>query len=91
MTVVAGALRLRHRTFLAGTVLAGLIWATLYFWLGWLLGAGYERLAGSTHAPPWLPVAVVLAAAAVAGAALWLNRRRRARAGSGAGSAARRG
>jgi len=45
MTVVAGALHLRRGVFTLGTFLAGLVWATLYFWIGSLLGAGYERFA----------------------------------------------
>jgi membrane protein DedA with SNARE-associated domain len=32
MTVVAGALRLRQSTFALGTLVAGLLWATVYFW-----------------------------------------------------------
>jgi membrane protein DedA with SNARE-associated domain len=48
MTVVAGTLRLGHATFAIGTLFAGLLWATIYFWLGYALGAGYERAGGST-------------------------------------------
>jgi membrane protein DedA with SNARE-associated domain len=81
MTVVAGALRLPQRTFALGTLAAGLIWATLYFWLGWFLGAGYERLSGGP-APRWAPVAIALGIAGVLGAALWLHRRLRQCAGS---------
>lgn len=76
MTVVAGALELPRRVFLLGTAVAGLVWATLYFWLGWLLGAGYQRLGGGGPVPPWALVAGALGLAATAGAALWLLRRR---------------
>ncbi len=64
MTVVAGALRLGRPTFALGTFLAGIVWSSLYFWLGFALGAGYERVAGRVpmkHVWPW----VGLAAAAV--------------------------
>jgi membrane protein DedA with SNARE-associated domain len=62
MTVVAGALRLPHRTFVVGTAIAGLVWSTIYFWLGYALGAGYERLAG--RLPPeaiWTVAGALLA------------------------------
>ena len=66
MTVVAGALRLRPATFTLGTMLAGLVWATLYFWLGFLLGSGYQRLEGQGAIPHWIVwVGVGIAAAAV--------------------------
>jgi len=76
MTVVAGALRLPHRTFVVGTFFAGLIWSTIYFWLGWFLGAGYERLAERTRPPPWVAVAGALALAAALAVVLWVLRRR---------------
>jgi membrane-associated protein len=78
MTVVAGTLRLPHRTFVAGTLLAGLVWASLYFWLGYAVGAGYERMAGRVS-----PAALWAAAAAavlLAGAALLARRARLRRA-----------
>jgi len=87
MTVVAGALRLRQGTFVAGTCIAGLIWATLYFWLGYLLGSGYERLAGGPVASALGPALGVVAALAVAGAgALAWRRWRRWRASGAAGA-----
>jgi membrane protein DedA with SNARE-associated domain len=75
MTVVAGVLRLPHPTFVIGTFFAGIVWSTLYFWLGWLLGAGYERLAGRVPAEvAWgLGAAALLAAAALL---LWWRGRR---------------
>jgi membrane protein DedA with SNARE-associated domain len=79
MTVVAGALRLRHLTFSLGTLVAGLVWATSYFWLGYVLGSGYQRLAGRGVMPPWLVIA--LAALGVAGALIALRVRSRRRAG----------
>lgn len=75
MTVVAGALRLPQRTFAAGTFVAGALWATLYFWLGYGLGAGWQRLAGRVS-----PEALwIVAALAIALAAAVLARRARAR------------
>jgi membrane protein DedA with SNARE-associated domain len=76
MTVVAGALRLRRTTFVAGTAVAGAVWATLYFWLGWALGAGYQRLAGEVPVERLWPVAAALALG-LAGALWWRHRRRR--------------
>ena len=46
MTVVAGVLRLPHPTFVLGTLLAGMIWGTLYFGIGYGLAAGWRELAG---------------------------------------------
>lgn len=77
MTVVAGALRVRRSTFVLGTLVAGLIWSTLYFWIGYALGAGYERLAGEVQVErfwPWAAVAALL----VAGVVLLRRSRRRA-------------
>lgn len=85
MTLIAGTLRLRHRTFVLGTFIAGLVWSTLYFWLGFALGAGYQRLAGTRAGrTPWIPLAV---AAAVTAAALiaWRLHRRRAHRAAGPG------
>ncbi|WP_242343038.1 DedA family protein [Anaeromyxobacter terrae] len=77
MTVIAGALRLRQSTFALGTLVAGLVWATLYFWIGWALGAGYERVGGAgALAAAWpAALAIVIAAALLA----WRARARRAR------------
>lgn len=77
MTVVAGTLRLRHATFVAGTLVAGLVWSTLYFWIGWALGAGYQRLAGEAHLERLWPWAAC-AAAVLAGAIVVRRARRRA-------------
>jgi len=73
MTVVAGALRLRQSTFALGTLVAGLLWATLYFWIGWALGEGYERVVDAGALSSLWPVA---SAIAIAGGALlaWRSR-----------------
>ncbi|WP_242341339.1 DedA family protein [Anaeromyxobacter sp. SG66] len=77
MTVVAGALRLRQSTFALGTLVAGLVWATLYFWIGWALGAGYERVGGGGALASAWPAAVAIAIAASL-ALTWRVRARRA-------------
>jgi membrane protein DedA with SNARE-associated domain len=77
MTVVAGALRLPHRTFVVGTAIAGALWATIYFWLGYLLGAGFERLGGNV--PPELLWPAGLAAGVGLAALILLRRARKRR------------
>jgi membrane-associated protein len=64
MTLVAGALRLPLHVFALGTLVASVLWATIYFWLGYTLGSGYQRLAGAGAMPHWLVLAGVGAAAA---------------------------
>lgn len=79
MTVVAGVLGLRPSTFVVGTFFAGIVWSTLYFWLGFVLGEGTERLGGVAALEgrwPWALGAVGLAALAALAALAW----RRARA-----------
>lgn len=77
MTVLAGALRLDHATFAVGTLVAGLLWATIYFWLGYALGSGYQRLAGQGAVPHWLVLVVI--GVLVTGAVVVLRLRSRAR------------
>ncbi len=77
MTVIAGALRLRQSTFAVGTLVAGIVWATLYFWLGWALGAGYERVGGEGALAAAWPAAAAIAIAAALLA--WRSRARRGR------------
>jgi len=77
MTVVAGVLRLPQPTFVLGTFLAGIVWSTIYFWLGWALGAGYRRLASQVPIEalwPWLAGAAALL---LGGLLLWRWRARR--------------
>jgi membrane protein DedA with SNARE-associated domain len=75
MTVVAGALRLPRSTFTIGTVVAGVVWSSLYFWIGYLADSGYQRLAGEGARPSWLAIGAValLVVALVVG---WRLRRR---------------
>ncbi len=79
MTVVAGALRLRHSTFALGTLVAGLLWATIYFWLGYLLGSGYQRIEGQGAVPHWIVLVVIGVAVTALVVALHLRLRSRAR------------
>lgn len=81
MTVVAGVLRLAHPTFVLGTFLAGLLWAAIYFWLGFALGAGYERLASAVPLAELWPYGLGLAALLIVVLAWrWRRWRRTARA-----------
>jgi membrane-associated protein len=47
LTVAAGALRMRRDVFMLGTAVASVIWATIYYWLGYLLSAGASAAFGS--------------------------------------------
>jgi len=76
MTVVAGALRLPAVPFVLGTLVAGLAWATIYFWLGWALAAGVARLGPEGLPGGGWPIAAGLALGA---AGAWLAWRRRGR------------
>lgn len=78
---LAGANRMRWRTFLLWNALGGVAWAITFGLLGFLLGAGAERLVKAIGVYGFL---VTLALVALAAALLWL-RRRRARVGRSAG------
>jgi membrane-associated protein len=78
MTVVAGALGMAHRTFALGTFVAGAVWATLYFWIGWGLAAGWAKVAGDFPVERLWPWAAALLVAAAAAALAWRARARRA-------------
>jgi membrane-associated protein len=68
LTVAAGALRVDPKVFFVGTALAGAVWATIYFWLGWAVAQGYGELEGAGLGV-W-PVAVGLGVVAV-GFVVW--------------------
>ena len=74
---LAGANRMRWRTFLLWNAVGGVTWAITFGLLGYFLGAGAERLVKSVGVYGFL---VTLAIVALAAALLWL-RRRRSRAG----------
>jgi membrane protein DedA with SNARE-associated domain len=78
MTVVAGALRMPQATFAVGTLMAGAIWATGYYWLGFALGAGYQRLAGEGAVPHLALVLGLAVLVALVFTVLFLRGRRRA-------------
>lgn len=78
MTVVAGALRMPARAFAVGTFFAGLLWATIYFWIGWALAAGWTRVADGVPAARLWPWAAALAVALAAAVLAWRARARRA-------------
>jgi len=75
MTVAAGALRVDGRVFFTGTALAGMVWATLYFWIGWLAGHGWGRLEGA-RLGAW-PLAAALLVAGLGALAWRVSARRR--------------
>lgn len=87
LTVAAGALHMRRKTFLAGTAVASLIWVTIYYWLGFLLGAGIAtalrhflgRAIADPDAAAFLITIGVLAAGTAAGILLWRHKRARRR------------
>lgn len=39
LTVAAGALRMNRASFLIGVAFAGVLWSSIYYWLGYTLGA----------------------------------------------------
>ena len=84
LTVAAGALRMGRLTFLVGAAAASVLWAALYYWLGYLLGAGVTQMirsaAGRAFHDPEVAGAIVvvllLAIGAVIGTVLWKRRNR---------------
>lgn len=85
LTVAAGALHMSRGAFLAGAGAASILWAAIYYWLGYALGAGVEQMiraaAGRAFQNPRVAAAIIVAVAllivAVIGMILW--RRREAR------------
>ncbi|OYV67759.1 MAG: hypothetical protein B7Z74_09285, partial [Deltaproteobacteria bacterium 21-66-5] len=85
LTVAAGSLKMSRVQFLAGAAAASILWAAIYYWLGFALGAGVARVlegeAGrAIHNPEVaavLIVTIVVAAATVGGTIMW--RRKQAR------------
>jgi len=75
MTVVAGVLRLAPATFVLGTFVAGMVWSTIYYWLGWGLGAGYQRLAASVPVEALWPWLAGVGVVGLVGLLLWHRRR----------------
>ena len=82
VTVAAGALRMDRRSFLSGVAIAAMLWATLYYWLGYFLGASVTAMLETwsgrmvAHLPnstEWLSIAVITGAGIVV---IWLWRKR---------------
>lgn len=69
LTVAAGALRMGRATFLLGAASAAVLWAAIYYWLGYALGAGVEQLlrsaAGRAVHNPEVVAAIVVAVVAL--------------------------
>lgn len=97
LTVAAGALRMNRPAFLIGTAVASVLWAAIYYWLGFALGAGVSTalksaLGRTLHNPDALAAAItalVLAILAAAGTVVWRRkraRRKRARVAPGVGT-----
>jgi membrane-associated protein len=73
MPTVAGAARVRYRTFLIYNVLGGLVWGVAYCLLGYLAGSAYavvERRVGTG-------LAIAIVAAVLIAVAAWAVRRHR--------------
>lgn len=67
LTVVAGSLGLDRRVFLVGTAIAAALWSTIYYWLGYALGAGVTAAVRAAfgralHDPDTIAIAVTGAA-----------------------------
>lgn len=85
LTVAAGALQMSRVAFLLGAAAASILWAAIYYWLGYALGAGVATVLKSAagraiHNPEVVAVvvvAIVVTAATVAGTIIW--RRKQAR------------
>ena len=85
LTVAAGALKMSRAAFLIGAAAASILWAAIYYWLGYALGAGVERAlkaaAGRAIRNPEVAAAVivviVVAAGLVVGMVMWRRNVRR--------------
>ncbi len=82
LTVAAGALHMGRVNFLVGAAAASVLWATIYYWLGYALGAGVTQMirtaAGRAYHNPEVAAAivvvVVLVIAAVIATVVWKRR-----------------
>jgi len=85
LTVAAGALGMPRVQFLSGAAVASVLWAAIYYWLGYFLGAEVETALRATFGsalrdPASAAVVVTVAALALAAVIASLTwRRRRAR------------
>ena len=82
LTVAAGALKMGRVNFLVGAAAASVLWATIYYWLGYALGAGVTQMirtaVGRAYHNPEVAAAIVvagvLAIAAIVGTVVWKRR-----------------
>ncbi len=82
LTVAAGALHMGRVNFLVGAAAASVLWAAIYYWLGYALGAGVTQVirtaAGRAYHNPEVAAAIVvvlvLAIAALIGTVIWKRR-----------------
>ena len=87
LTVAAGALHMERSAFLIGAAVASVLWSALYYWLGYLLGAGVagalERMLGQAVRDPDSVAALVvfgiLGVIAFAATIVWRRKRARRR------------
>ncbi len=82
LTVAAGALKMSRARFLVGAAAASILWAAIYYWLGYALGAGVTRVlkaaAGRAIDNPEAAAAVIVVVLAMAvGAIMWRRSVRR--------------
>lgn len=74
MPALAGAARMPYRRFLAWNAVGGLVWGTLFVFVGFLAGASYHEVEKQVGRG----VAVALAVVVVAALVVWRLRERRA-------------
>ena len=72
LPTAAGMARMPYRTFLAYTVIGGVIWAPGFVLLGYLAGGSYQRVADLAGQASLLLLALLLLLVAVAAAARWI-------------------
>ncbi|HVB36943.1 MAG TPA: DedA family protein [Vicinamibacterales bacterium] len=95
LTVAAGSLRMKRTQFLPGVAAASLLWAAIYYWLGYFLGAGItvalQHTAGRALTDPGALAELVTVVAALAAAVVTMIVIRRRRLASGDGDEAEPG
>jgi len=72
LPTAAGMARMPYRTFLAYTVIGGVIWAPGFVLLGYLAGGSYQRVADLAGQASLLLLALLVLLAAVVAAARWI-------------------
>jgi len=72
LPTAAGMARMPYRTFLASTVIGGLIWAPGFVLLGYLAGGSYQRVADLAGRASLLLLALLILLGTVVAAARWI-------------------